>query len=122
MSITEDFAKQGLWVWWLDGAALAAIENERGRSLPPCVSRWPEWLKDELLSMAGRPRRCRLWVAPHFGDISIAWATWGLSPMGDWLEALDVGGIVVDGETLNDVLPLPGIVTDLQLRVWGATK
>jgi hypothetical protein len=102
-----------LYVWWLDQPAYEAVARDHKGAL----QRFPFYLRSEFMSREGVPGRLRLWTAPHMPhNLQVA-------PMGDpdaeWPAHinLDMGGLVVEAPNLALLKGLPGIVTDLWLRV-----
>lgn len=94
-------------IWWLSEREHAAI-GEAPANLP-------DYIRSEYISMDGRPRRGRLWIAPAVERIDISHL-----PDEAFL-AIDehwenFGGIVIRDADLPTVECLPGIVTDLNLR------
>lgn len=77
---------------------------------------WPQYLSDEFHARAGRPGRGRLWITDKFGQVSISW------PPGELAGRLghdksSYAGIVIAAEDLRFVQHMPGIVTDLEVRI-----
>jgi len=78
--------------------------------------KFPEYLRTQYESRYGRPGRCRLWVADHFGDVSVK--PWPKTPLARWLSNEDYGGIVIAVSEYVTLMNLnyPGVFTDLELE------
>lgn len=95
------------FIWWLSEREHAAI-GEAPADLP-------DYIRSEYMSMAGRPRRGRLWIAPGVDAVDVSHL-----PDEAFL-AIDehwenFGGIVIRDADLRAVQCFPGAVTDVTLR------
>ena len=91
-------------IWWL-------TEDEQAQITPEQWMRIPIYIKDELASLDGRPRRGRSWVPKDIDVEEIPWDD--QHPNAERLGR--AGGIVfrtTDKEALGG---LPGLVTDLKM-------
>ena len=91
-------------IWWLNQADCEAIG-----SLPTA---YPEYLKDQYASRAGRPARGRLWADDKFGNVEVN--PWPNTRLANLL-GKDYAGVVIEDEDASLVRQFPGILTTTTL-------
>ena len=98
-------------IWWLTEEEQAQIKPEQWLSVPI-------YIKNELASLEGRPRRGRLWVPRDIDVKEIPWNDQHLNA-GRLSRA---GGIVFHDSDKGALQKLPGLVTDLKLDTYTGEK
>ena len=95
---------KGFLIWWL-------TKEEQAQITPDQWLRVPIYIKDELASLEGRPRRGRLWVPQDIDIKEIPWDD--QHPNAERLS--HAGGIVFHESDRAVLMGLSGLVTDLKL-------
>jgi len=108
--------KNGLpyMIWWLSRNACQQVNFLLGQG-NEVVANLPPYILCEVWKRFGHPGRGQLSVAPH---IPVKEVTEWKTGDGVDVEALDCGGIVIEQEHVNQIVGLPGFITDLSLNIF----
>lgn len=114
----------GYIIWWLNADDCKNLERQhvrvRAEEEATAIDGLPEYVKDEFWSRYTRAGRGRLWVSPLLdlpADFAITWDV--QSNAVKKFSFSDYGGIVLLASDKPSVVALPGVLTDLDLRILG---
>lgn len=94
-------------IWWTSSADMDELRRGKRRY------RLPRYLREQIGSRDGRAGRGRLWVDESFGDVAVD--PWPETPFAKLLGE-KFAGIIIHRQDLQDVMRMPGVVTDLNLQ------
>ena len=120
----ESLSNQKLYIWWTSEEECRTITGYLDGS--PEYEYLPPYIKSEIDSRCGRAGRGRLWVG-GYTDSKIKFAEvddYAVKAAGSgYVHAISQsGGVVFFARHLDEVMELPGLVTDTDLKLVSITK
>jgi hypothetical protein len=93
-------------IWWL-------TEDECRLILETLANGLPRYVRSEVESMLGRPKRGRLWIPDGIPNLSVPED----NPVLQTSFIYERGGIVIHAADASHILGFPGYVTTIDLRL-----